>query len=210
METDWWKSLAYASSLSAITPWAMAKNTSKLYKLSPITSKLLINGTVRLFPQQVAMRVLQFHTASAIKEHTSNVWLGFGIMGVFQGIVYGHATKHWSKVMGIAARPPLLTPLRGNYFAISRDMISQGIPYHAHTTSGMAVSSIFATIASQSLHNLQTMMQAENSLSYKTVIQKAVDTHGWKILWKGFEGRLTMMLFVNSINRIFINPRWKD
>lgn len=46
-----------------------------------------------ILPAQVGLRYLQINASTLIKDHTTPL-LGFGSIGVLQGIVYGHANRH--------------------------------------------------------------------------------------------------------------------
>ena len=187
----------------------MSKHVCKLYNLHPTSKRVILNGTTTMFPQQIIMRLCQFHTATYVKEHTSNVWIGFGVMGAFQGVIYGQANVQWARILKIS-NPSLHAPLRGNLFSIGRDVISQGIPYHATTSYDMVGYTFLSTIASQGLHNFQTLMQVDKNINYRTAISHSLKHHGMSIFWKGFEARLLMILFINSINRLVLNPHWSS
>ena len=137
-----------------------------------------IQGSLRMIPGQLALRSGQLLIAREIKEH-SNPWFGFALMGVLQGVIYGHANNNWLHHLQITSVKGVPNPFRGVLFAASRDTISQGIPFMMgqYGVASVAASSILATIGSQGLHNCQTMMQMDSQVGYLSSIRNGWQQH---------------------------------
>lgn len=195
----------YSVGLSCATPTAMGYNVAKLYKFSP--KKLpYFSATVQMSPAQISMRVLQFQAATAVTQAT-NPLCGFAFMGWTQGIIYGHATRRWSQVLGID-KPSFSPPWRGSAFAIVRDVVSQGIPFQFSHPLSIISASVFSTVLSQMFHNAQMMMQAEHNLSYRDVIKRAISQRK-TLFYQGCSARIGLMLVVNGINAFCLKQGWK-
>lgn len=120
--------------------------------------------------------------------------------------------------------------LRGSLFAGLRDLVSQGVPFTLSgwvcrnvmepiisspnvqaARKGMAVlvCSLVATLLSQGFHNLQTLMQSRQDLSYTTAVHEAFASKGIAIIWTGVEARIGLLLLVNLLNELFLKKVWK-
>jgi hypothetical protein len=127
---------------------------------------------------------------------------------------------------------------RGSWFAGVRDTISQGTPFmcssafHSNVLDRILPSapkeddappttldlvkhwtalfstSIVATYMSQGLHNCQTTMQTNTTLSYGGAIKKVWVDHGFAALYRGAEARVGLLLIVNVLNELLLKPAW--
>lgn len=70
--------------------------------------------------------------------------------------------------------------------------------------------SIFASVASQGLHNAQIKMQADHSLTYIGTMSKLWGDHGASVFWKGVSARMWLLLVVNGLNEILLKPAWEE
>ena len=68
--------------------------------------------------------------------------------------------------------------------------------------------SIVATYLSQSLHNCQIAMQADQSLNYRSVLIKVWTEHGVAVLYRGAEPCVGFLLIVNVLNELLLKPAW--
>ena len=73
----------------------------------------------------------------------------------------------------------------------------------------MIGTSIFATVASQGLHNAQIKMQADQSLSYMQAVRTLWAEHGASIFYKGASARISLLLVVNGLNEVILKPAWE-
>lgn len=124
---------------------------------------------------------------------------------------------------------------RGFGFAAVRDMISQGIPFvfakpfeenivkpmfPGKENNGMVsfithwgsvfTCSVLATVASQGLHNCQITMQSNPDLNHLTAVNKAFKENGVRILWRGAEARVGLLLVVNFLNEVLLKKAWQQ
>jgi hypothetical protein len=186
-----YEDLAYITTISCITPPLIGYNIKSLYSCKPPIP--WFSASLKMLPGQLTLRTAQLQIATTIKEKT-NPWLAFASIGVLQGIVYGHATTSWTRHLSLPAniRPNMFA---GILFAASRDSISQGIPFYLsdHGPIAFLATSVASTIASQGLHNCQTIMQLKSHL-----------------LYRGFQSRLGMMTVINLLNYYILKPIWKD
>lgn len=185
----------YATSLSLFTPWAIGHNYARVKQLPTPRPGPILRATITTAPSQIALRALQYNTASYVSEKT-NPWLGFVTLGFFQGMIYGQATQYWSKTSFLRS-----TPFRGIPFAIARDLISQGLPYH-FTPKDKGLNyllpiNVAAIFASQSLHNLQLIHQSNHSFTYYNTIKKLCD---YKLFYRGVKSRLGLLTITNLVN----------
>ena len=127
---------------------------------------------------------------------------------------------------------------RGSGFAGVRDTISQGTPFMCssalHTNvldvllptipkedevppttldlvkhwTALFSTSIVATYMSQGLHNCQTTMQTNSSLSYAGAVKKVWAEHGYAAFYRGAEARVGLLLIVNVLNELLLKPAW--
>lgn len=75
--------------------------------------------------------------------------------------------------------------------------------------SAVLGSSVFATYASQGMHNCQIVMQTDKSLSHIGAFQKAYKQNGIALLWRGAEARVGLLLIVNVLNELLLKKAWE-
>lgn len=201
--------LTYSSILSIMTPPLVGFNLSTLYQIN-YQHIPWVHGSLKMFVPQIALRSGQLLIASQIKEQT-NPWIGFGCIGLMQGVIYGHANTSWLKYIKL---PVKTSPniFRGALYAISRDTISQGVPYafREYGLGPVIGISIISTISSQVFHNCQTIMQVKSYLSYRQAFFKGWDRHGYKLFYHGFQSRIALMLGINILNYLFLDKIWSN
>jgi hypothetical protein len=171
--------------------------------------------------------------STPVKEYL-NPWMAFAVVGILQGGVYGQCNMYFSKTLGIGKTFNIKGMFRGVAFAGCRDMISQGVPFMFSaytrqyvfdnlfpTTSdssnwlvqfkywgSVLTTSMIATVASQGVHNCQITIQADQSLTYKTTLEKIWSQHGFRMFYKGAEARIGLLLVVNILNELLLKPAW--
>ena len=69
--------------------------------------------------------------------------------------------------------------------------------------------SVFATYASQGMHNCQIVMQTDKAVSHMGALQKAVKQNGVSLLWRGAEARVGLLLVVNVLNELLLKKAWE-
>tara|TARA_R100001163_G_C5067706_1_gene207040 strand:+ start:2027 stop:2740 length:714 start_codon:yes stop_codon:yes gene_type:complete len=206
----------YVTGLSLITPPLIGYNIKKLY--NPTNDIPWIKGSCKMIPKQLILRSGQLLFANQLKESTNNTFIAFAGIGITQGIIYGHCTSNWLKWIKLPFKISP-NPLAGFGYAAMRDIISQGIPFYVgqninnkldnkYTLLAVSGTSLVSTVASQGLHNCQTIMQIKN-VGYKKSAIKCWNRHGFKMLYVGCEARICMMLGVNILNYLFLRDIWK-
>ena len=72
----------------------------------------------------------QVNLATVCKD-TLDTWVGFAVLGVLQGGVYGHATVDFARRLGVGSGGGMdpRRIFRGSLWAAGRDVISQGLPF---------------------------------------------------------------------------------
>lgn len=231
-----WLFFSYSFGLSIFSPIAT------LYQLKKVTPNLKVSPKqasklgFRILPSQTLLKLGQMNISSPVCDYL-NPWLAFGVVGVFQGAVYGHSNIYFVKHLlprnkNVVSYAGLF---RGFLFAGLRDMISQGVPYiFAHQIemslkekingkngneskmksfvvkwSSVVGTSLFATILSQGLHNFQLTMHADHTItSHAAAVRQSIKTNGFKVLYKGCEARVGFMLLVNIANDLFLKHAW--
>ena len=168
--------LYHSSTITLFSPLASLYQTSTLFNKSFISN---LKFVPRIVPQQILLRYGQLHISTQCKDQFSPI-TAFGIIGILQGIVYGHSNLYFSKQLGVIPKINYLNYLRGPIFASSRDIISQGIPFALTETvrdtlfeeetplthySTLFSLSIGSTILSHPLHCFQTYIQNTNNVS---------------------------------------------
>jgi hypothetical protein len=221
---------AYGAAISLFSPTATAYQLCKLYNLQPSMGRL-VRISAPIFLPQTALKAVQMNASSPVKEYM-NPWAAFAMVGVLQGGVYGQANVHFSKALQLGKVVSLAGVFRGSGFAAMRDTLSQGIPFmcsesvrqnvfdpnwqteagtaahSAKTWSSVISTSVVATYLSQGFHNFQIAMQADQSLSYAQALKTVTKQHGIKILYKGAEARVGLLLVVNVLNELLLKPAW--
>jgi hypothetical protein len=76
-----------------------------------------------------------------------------------------------------------------------------------HWTSVLSTS-IIATYASQFMHNCQIAMQSNQTLGYMSAVRTVHAQHGLKMLYRGAEARVGLLLLVNVLNEVLLKPAW--
>jgi len=226
--------VGYGVSLSFFSPLA---NLYQLRALYPCVKARLLESpglatrlTAQIYGQQVLLRIMQVNLSSPVKDHLSP-WLAFGVMGVLQGGVYGHANIHFARKLSIDRTLTMSMIFRGSWYAFARDMISQGVPFmfsdhvresvldkvapaqdHISSTvkqwSSLIGCSIVSTYLSQGFHNCQTAMQTHHDMTTAGAFRSMMTKHGVSFMWKGAEARVGLLLVTNVFNEIFLKPVW--
>lgn len=227
--------IGYGFGISLISPTLTAYQLCKLYN-KPVSPVRLASLSARIVPHQTALKVVQMNSATPVKEYL-NPWLAFAAVGVLQGGVYGQCNVHFARVLKLSNNASMAGIFRGWIFAGFRDSISQGIPFVCSSMTEQYVfdpvweitglnglgemaggvkravsvmcTSIFATVASQGLHNAQIKMQADQSLSYARTVQTLWAEHGASIFYKGASARIGLLLVVNGFNEVLLKPAWE-
>lgn len=179
--------IVYSGGLSVATPLAMLYN---LRRVSPLSNLNITTGVAKLFPVQFLLRCVQLQLSTCAANQTNNPLIGFGIVGLTQGVIYNHCVQYWSNT-----KPPIS---RGLVFAVPRDMVSQGVPYVSGTP--LLPTSVLSTVISQGFHNCQLHMQITPGIRYRECLSSIYKKHGISWLYKGVSGRLGLMTFTNVIN----------
>lgn len=225
--------VGYGAIISLVSPAATAYQLCKLYKL-PIGATQLFGMSMAIFPHQTFLKTVQMDLSTPVKE-TFNPWLAFGVVGVLQGGVYGQCNVYFSNALKLGAVASYSGMFRGSLFAGVRDTLSQGIPFMcsgavktnvmdrmiptpkenasplveaAKLWSSVLSTSVFATVASQGLHNCQICMQADSSLGYASAVQQVWRQHSYHFLYRGAEARIGLLLLVNVLNELLLKPAW--
>lgn len=227
--------LGYGIGISLLSPTLTAYQLCKLYN-KPVSPMRLATLSVRIIPHQTCLKWAQMNTATPVKEYL-NPWLAFAVVGILQGGVYGQCNVHFARVLHLSNSASMAGIFRGWVFAGARDSISQGIPFvcssmteqyvfdpvwemckldslgematGAKRALSVVCTSLFATVASQGLHNAQIKMQADQSLSYIRTVQILWAEHGASIFYKGATARVGLLLVVNGFNEALLKPAWE-
>mmetsp|Transcript_16310 Transcript_16310/g.28894 ORF Transcript_16310/g.28894 Transcript_16310/m.28894 type:complete len:264 (-) Transcript_16310:134-925(-) len=223
----------YGLGISLFSPMATLYQVCQLNPQLGLKPAQMPAIAMRILPQQVLLKVTQMNLSTPVKEQL-NPWAAFAAVGVLQGGVYGQATIYFARTLKLGKEPSYMGMFRGAAFAGGRDLISQGVPFVLSSTFREAVldplypthdnpegpiakakqwgavlaTSTFATYASQGLHNCQLTMQANQELSYAQTLKKAVSENGVRLLYKGAEARVGLLLIVNILNELLLKPAW--
>ena len=119
--------LGYSAAISLVSPTLTGYQLCRVYSC-PVGMPRLVRLGLGILPQQTALKTLQMNAATPVKEHISP-WLAFGVIGVLQGGVYGHANVAFSRALKLSQNANLAGMFRGSAFAGLRDTISQGVPF---------------------------------------------------------------------------------
>ena len=227
--------LAYGGAISLFSPAASAYQLCKLYR-KPVATRTLLRTSFAIFPHQTLLKATQMNLCTPVKEHL-NPWAAFAMVGVLQGVVYGQANVHLTQSFKLVKNVPALTVaavFRGSAFAAGRDTISQGAPFVLSSSVREAVfdplvsstlgdgktaatashwgsviaTSVAATVASQGLHNAQITMQADQSLTYSSVMRTLWAKNGMGLFVRGVEARIGLLLVVNLLNEAILKRAW--
>ena len=193
----------------------------QLLKLTP-TVRIPISTFARLSlkaaPIHCGLKAAQIAVSTPIKEEI-NPWAAFGIIGALQGGIYGQLNIYFSKSLNIGSNLTYAMSMRGMIFAMFRDTISQGLPYIFtpklnnlidNRPVSIISTSIFSTLLSHPFHVLQVTMQTNPQLNYYTSIDKCIRNYRSKMLYKGVEARLTLLLSMNIINDTILRQFWEE
>lgn len=140
-----------------------------------------------------------FHLETHEKAST---FFAFGILGVLQGAVYGHANVALAKALSISKPLSVLAFFRGSAFGFGRDLISQGIPFYFGSGPLDVVGwSLLSTVASHPLHLAQTLMQADGAVRYRQVPSRLRhQLGGVHVFTSGISARLGLLTVTNLLN----------
>lgn len=223
---------AYGAGISVFSP---ASSLYQLLKLNPQChpGPSAYGLALRILPVQTLLKAAQMNAATPIKENV-NPWAAFGLVGILQGGVYGQANIYFAQKLNIGKKPSYAGMFRGVPYAGVRDMISQGVPYMfsgvvkeqivdqiwpteagdegANATKkwiSVLSTSVVATYMSQSLHNIQITMQAYQDVSHIGAARKAWSENGFRLLYRGGEARVGLLLIVNVLNELLLKPAWE-
>jgi hypothetical protein len=225
--------LAHSVGLTFFSPLACCYHVLKLNPQVQVSFRNLIPMVARIFPSQVGLRMILTNVCTPIKENL-NSWAAFGMIGILQGAVYGHANIYFASQFGILQKSAsYANVLRGSRFAAGRDMISQGVPFMLSDTLRKKVFdrfhsaedgnkfpeffvrfaptlclSIVSTYASQALHTCQTTMQITPNLDYASVWNVVWKANRWAVFYKGAEARVGLLIIINVLNEILLKPAW--
>ena len=213
--------LFHSFSLTFFSPLAGLYQIIKLNNIgSPnkITNKILFKNmryVPNIFPQQVLLRYTQTHIATKCKEYL-NPALAFGIIGILQGGIYGHSNLYLSKKMNIINNIKISQYLKGPAFAVSRDIISQGITFqlmHDHPKNIYYYPTLLAistgtTILSHPFHCMQILNQTNYKKNQYEIMKYTIKTYKWSLFYRGIESRIVLLFFTNLFNDIFLKNLW--
>jgi len=223
----------YGACISVFSPAASLYQLMKLNPKARVARPEAFKLCARIFPHQTFLKMAQMNASTPVKEYL-NPWAAFALVGVLQGGVYGQANIFFAKQLKIGGALSYAGLLRGSLFAGCRDMISQGVPFvfspvvrqnlidplyptdedpdgataKAKQWASVLGCSIFATYASQGLHNCQITMQANQELGYASAFTKAWRENGIRLLYRGAEARVSLLLIVNILNELLLKPAW--
>jgi len=140
-----------------------------------------------------------FHLETHEKAST---FFAFGILGVLQGAVYGHANVALAKALSISKPLSVLAFFRGSAFGFGRDLISQGIPFYFGSGPLDVVGwSLLSTVASHPLHLAQTLMQADGAVRYRQVPSRLRhQLGGVHVFTSGISARLGLLTVTSLLN----------
>ena len=198
--------------LTMFSPLASLYQTTSLFNKPFWTNTRLVPF---IFPQQIFLRYGQLHLSTLSKENVSPI-AAFGLIGILQGIVYGHSGLYFSKQLGLTHNVQISNYIRGPLFASSRDIISQGIPYFV---SGQLEDDLYfypkllgisatSTVLSHPLHCLQTFNQNNPHISQLQVIKQFVPEYRFSLFYKGVLGRIMLLFITNISNDFFLRQVW--
>ncbi|GBG32580.1 Solute carrier family 25 member 38-like [Hondaea fermentalgiana] len=227
--------LAYGFAISLFSPLSSLYQLVKLNPKVHMTAPQMTKMAMRILPHQTVLKMAQMDASTPVKENF-NPWAAFAVVGVLQGGVYGQANIFFSQALKLGTNPSYAGMFRGFGFAAVRDTISQGAPFVfaepvrkqfidpafpddeknpsplkksiKHWSSVLGCS-IVATVASQGLHNCQITMQSNHDLSHMTAIAKAYKENGVRLLWRGAEARIGLLLIVNILNESLLKKAWE-
>ena len=209
--------------LYGITTGFIGAPTS-LYQLLKLTPNVKIKPqyfarlSLKAFPIHAALKTAQIAISTPIKEEI-NPWAAFGIIGALQGGIYGQLNIYFGRALNISSGLTYAMSMRGMGYAMMRDTFSQGFPYIFtpkldniidNRPVSIISTSIFSTIISHPFHVLQVTMQTNPQMNYYTSIENCIRVYGSKMLYKGVEARLTLLLSMNIINDTILRKFWEN
>lgn len=226
--------IQYSVGITFFSPLACCYSLCKLNPQVTVPFSKMASLAARVAPVQVGIRIAQMNITTPVKENL-NPWAAFALIGVLQGGVYGQCNVFFAKQLGISKSSSILGMFRGARFAAARDTISQGIPFmcsslvrkyvfdpilptddssSAHVVAikhwaSILSTSITSTYASQGFHNMQTTMQANQSLSATEAVQELWKRNGLSLFYKGAEARVGLLLAINVFNQLVLKPAWE-
>lgn len=223
MFSDKQKSLIlYSSNITLFSPLSNLYQLCKLHSF-PFFTLSNFSRIPTIIPQQIILRYTQLNLSFLVKDHISP-YLTFGMIGILQGAVYGHATTHFANKLGISTKTSIKQIFRGSLFAFNRDTISQGIPFlfvdkfreniitpifpslsdQTNKWISLTTLSIGSTILSHPFHNCQIIMQINSDIGYKKSVQELYRKFGIRAFYKGCESRIILLLITNIFNDIYL------
>ena len=160
-----------------------------------------------------------------VKENISP-YVTFGVIGILQGAVYGHASIYLANQIKIVKKVTYKNLFNGIGYAFSRDTISQGIPFllsdkfkkdivtpifpslSDNNCKWLSIGtlSIISTYISHGFHNCQLLMQLHAELNHLTVLKYIRNDHS--LLYKGAESRVALLLITNIFNELYLKEIW--
>ena len=228
--------LSHSISMTFFSPLSSLYQITQLYNLDQKRGLVKLHNSPfvqnikyipRIFPQQVLLRYGQLHLSTLCKQQEEiPTVVAFGIIGILQGVVYGHSNLYFSKKLNILNKDIKITKyFRGPAFAASRDIISQGLPYALtekvsnHLFKNKASDpfyhygtlftlSTLSTFLSHPLHCFQVFAQNETGKSHYQIAKQAIKLHRWSLFYKGIEARLILLGLTNFFNDMFLKDVW--
>ncbi len=192
---------------AAATPLAQFHQLRRLGKVQGWSTQTF----VRLTGRQALLRSAQLAVSTETTKNTHPL-VGFGALGVSQSIMYGDSTIGWTRVRAGLVRgvPRPLIPwnmvLRAPHLSVARDVISQGTPFYLGSDAPTTLAwSLAATLASQPVHNVLTMMQTDEALTTWAAAKRLANEGLW---FRGALGRLGLLAGVNLINHWILRDIW--
>lgn len=214
--------ILYSANITLFSP------LSNLYQLCTIHSKSFILNSwkaYKIYPQQFILRYLQLHGSMFVKDNISP-YATFGVIGILQGVVYGHANIYLANQINIVKKVEYKNLFNGIGYAFTRDTISQGIPFLLSNKLkknvitplfpslsdnnckwlSIGILSIISTYISHGFHNCQLLMQLHPELNHLSVLKYI--KNNYKLLYKGAESRVVLLLITNIFNELYLKDIW--
>lgn len=210
----------YVGWLSLATPGAQYIQLKSLQQTQPTMPwRRFLTVYRQLAIRQVFLRSWQLGISTTVTQHT-HPFVGFGIFGLTQSIMYGDCNNRWwsSGRSGGGAHSQrwktlLRSSLRAPYLSVTRDVISQGIPFYfassAHNHENWAkllTWSFTSTVVSQPIHNVQTLLSGNKSLTLKEAVHKI---HRERQHFKGVGSRILLLSGINVLNFVYLKKIWQ-
>ena len=214
----------YSTNITLFSPLSNLYQLCRIHSL-PFFTLSNFSKIPPIIPQQILLRYAQLNFSLFTKDHISP-YLTFGIIGILQGVVYGHATTHFANQLKISkpSSATIKNIFRGSLYAFNRDTISQGIPFlfvdkfrdsivtplfptlsdQTAKWGSLITLSVGSTILSHPFHNLQIIMQVNSDVGYKKSVEELYRKLGVKSFYRGVESRIIILLITNIFNEIYL------